>query len=80
MTLQTDISRTAPVCRTLQSGTMTERLATPRQHAQRHPGRRAQGLRRRQSWRVAPICRLWRNLCPPLTPQRSGCRLDDFLR
>jgi len=80
MTLQTDFSRTAPVCRTLQSATMTEWLATPWQRAQRHPGRRAPGLRRRQSWRVALICRLWRSLCPPLTPRRSGGRLDDFLR
>lgn len=76
MTLQTSFSRTAPVCRTLQSVAMTERLATAWQRAQRHPRRRAPGLRRRQPWRVALICRLWRALCPPL----AGCRLDDFLR
>lgn len=80
MTLQTDFSRTASVCRTLQSATMTERLATAWQHAQRRPGRRVPGLRRRQPWRVALICRLWRNLCPTLTPQRSSCWLADFLR
>lgn len=80
MTLQTDFLRAAPVCRTLQSGTMTERLATAWRRVQRHPGRRAAGLRRRQPWRVALICRLWRSLCPPLTPQRSGCWTNDFLR